>query len=127
MRIQAFQEQAEIHRRARKGWIGALSCIPWPIPRSRGAQPAYMGSKWLRFFRVMHHLSKKSTPLETGRRQGVWTATRLTAWKQDGENRLRDFRDRNGQQGNHRHDAASGCSLMLPMTAETISATAAGR
>ena len=67
MRIQAFQEQAEIHRRARKGWIGALSCIPWPIPRSRGAQPAYMGSKWLRFFRVMHHLSKKSTPSETCR------------------------------------------------------------
>ena len=67
MRIQAFQEQAEIYRRARKGWIGALSCIPWPIPKSRGAQPAYMGSKWLRFFRVIHHLSKKSTPLETGR------------------------------------------------------------
>ena len=73
MRIQAFQEQAEIHRRARRGWIGSLSCIPWPIPRSRGAQPAYMGSKWLRFFRVMHHLGKKSTLLETGRSQGAWT------------------------------------------------------
>ncbi len=28
MRTQAFLEQAEIHRRARKGWVGALSCIP---------------------------------------------------------------------------------------------------
>ncbi len=25
-----------------------------------------MGSKWLRFFRVIHHLIKKSTPLKTG-------------------------------------------------------------
>ena len=66
MRTQAFQEQAEIHRRARRGWVGALSCIPWPIPGSYRAQPPYMGSKWLRFFRVIHHLIKKSTPLKTG-------------------------------------------------------------
>ena len=66
MRTQAFQEQAEIHRRARKGWVGALSCIPWPIPNSSRAQPPYMGSKWLRFFRVIHRLIKKSTPLKTG-------------------------------------------------------------
>ena len=61
MRTQAFLEQAEIHRRARKGWIGALSCIPWPIPKSRRSQPAYLASKWLRFFRVIPHLGKKST------------------------------------------------------------------
>ena len=53
MRTQAFLEQAEIHRRARKGWVGALSCIPWPIPRSNRSQTPYMGSKWLRFFRVI--------------------------------------------------------------------------
>ena len=35
MRTQAFLEQAEIHRRARKGWAGALSCIPWPIMSNR--------------------------------------------------------------------------------------------
>ena len=66
MRTQSFQEQAEIHRRARKGWVGAISCIPWPIPRSNRAQTPYMGSKWLRFFRVIHCLIKKSTPLKTG-------------------------------------------------------------
>ena len=66
MRTQAFQEQAEIYRRARKGWVGVLSCIPWPIQKSYRAQPPYMGSKWLRFFRVIHRLSKKSTPLNTG-------------------------------------------------------------
>ena len=65
MRTQAFQEQAEIHRRARKGWVGALSCIPWPI-RSNRTQTPYMSSKWLRFFRVIHRLIKKSTPLKTG-------------------------------------------------------------
>ena len=68
MRTQAFLEQAEIHRRARKGWVGALSCIPWPIPRSNRSQTPYMGSKWLRFFRVIHCLIKKSTPLKTGNR-----------------------------------------------------------
>jgi hypothetical protein len=66
MRTQAFQAQAEIYRRARKGWVGVLSCIPWPIQKSYRTQPAYMGRKWLRFFRVIHHLSKKSTPLKTG-------------------------------------------------------------
>ena len=67
MRTQAFLEQAEIHRSARKGWVGAISCIPWPI-RSNRAQTPYMGSKWLRFFRVIHRLIKKSTPLKTGNR-----------------------------------------------------------
>ena len=67
MRTQAFLEQAEIHRRARKGWVGAISCIPWPI-RSNRARTPYMGSKWLRFFRVIHRLIKKSTPLKTGNR-----------------------------------------------------------
>ena len=33
MRTQAFLEQAEIHRRARKGWVGALSCIPLAHPK----------------------------------------------------------------------------------------------
>ncbi len=67
MRTQAFLEQAEIHRRARKGWVGVLSCIPWPIQKSNIAHPPYMGSNWLRFFRVIHHLSKKSTRPKTGR------------------------------------------------------------
>ena len=39
MRTQAFLEQAEIHRKARKGWVGAISCIPWPIRSNRSQTP----------------------------------------------------------------------------------------
>ena len=40
-----FLEQAEIHRRARKGWIGALSCIPWPIQKSNSSTDPIHGQQ----------------------------------------------------------------------------------
>ena len=80
MRTQAFLEQAEIHRRARKGWVGALSCIPLAHPKIKqipdpihGQQMAQILSRNPRCAGLCVYSEKKSphTTIESHKQVGA--------------------------------------------------------